>query len=117
MPEPMKKRPTDAVVLNLKGPASCREEALRVLAGLGFSETSELIPWRSAFPGYEERLIPGIALKGARGKEGITQALLAEATGIPQRHISEMENGKRTIGRQTAQKLAKALNVSYKIFL
>jgi plasmid maintenance system antidote protein VapI len=38
-------------------------------------------------------------------------------TGIPQRHISEMENGKRPIGKEMAKKLGKALNISYKVFL
>jgi transcriptional regulator with XRE-family HTH domain len=39
-------------------------------------------------------------------------------TGIPQRHISEMENGKRGIGKERARKLAKALRVSdYRFFL
>ena len=38
-------------------------------------------------------------------------------TGIPQGHISEMENGKRPIGKEIAQKLGKALNVDYRVFL
>jgi plasmid maintenance system antidote protein VapI len=47
----------------------------------------------------------------------LTQTQLAELTGIPQRHISEMENGKRTIGKEMAKRLGKALNISYKVFL
>lgn len=39
-------------------------------------------------------------------------------TGIPQRHISEMENGKRGIGKERARKIAEALHVSdYRFFL
>jgi plasmid maintenance system antidote protein VapI len=39
-------------------------------------------------------------------------------SGIPQRHISEMENGKRQIGRERAKKLADALHVAdYRVFL
>jgi len=34
-----------------------------------------------------------------------------------QRHISEMENGKRTIGKELAKRLGKALNADYKVFL
>jgi DNA-binding XRE family transcriptional regulator len=34
---------------------------------------------------------PGAMLRGTRFKEDITQAQLAEASGIPRRHISEME--------------------------
>ena len=42
---------------------------------------------------------------------------LAELTSIPQRHISEMERGKRSIGKERAKKLAEALNVDYRVFL
>ncbi len=59
----------------------------------------------------------GVAIRGARGKEGLTQKELAELTGIAQHHISEMENGKRPIGKETARKLAKALNIDYRVFL
>jgi len=60
---------------------------------------------------------PGQALKGARAKEGLTQRALADLTGLPQRHISEMENGQRPIGKQTARILAQALKVDYRVFL
>lgn len=58
-----------------------------------------------------------VSLRGYRTREGLTQAQLADATGIPQRHISEMENGKRPIGKERAKVLAKALNTDYRIFL
>ena len=56
-------------------------------------------------------------LIGARGKENITQVQLSELTGIPRRHISDMENGRRPIGKQNALKLGKALNINYQLFL
>ena len=56
-------------------------------------------------------------LIGARGKENITQIKLSKLTGIPRRHISDMENGRRPIGKQSALKLGKALNISYRLFL
>jgi len=59
----------------------------------------------------------GVCIRGGRGKEGLTQKQLAEMTGIAQHHISEMENGKRPIGKETAKKLAKALNIDYRVFL
>ncbi|MDR3632006.1 MAG: helix-turn-helix transcriptional regulator [Desulfocapsaceae bacterium] len=37
--------------------------------------------------------------------------------GIPQRHVSEMENGKRPIGKETAKRLSKALHTDYRVFL
>ena len=60
----------------------------------------------------------GVALRGARGKEGVTQKQLAALVGIAQHHISEMENGKRPIGKETAKRLAEALGISdYRVFL
>jgi ribosome-binding protein aMBF1 (putative translation factor) len=59
----------------------------------------------------------GIAIRGGRGKEGLTQKQLAKLTGIAQHHISEMENGKRPIGKENAKKLAAALNMDYRLFL
>jgi len=60
---------------------------------------------------------PSNMLIGARGKENITQIELSELTGIPRRHISDMENGRRPIGKQNALKLGKALNINYRLFL
>ena len=59
----------------------------------------------------------GALLRGARLRETMTQKQLADELGIPQNHISEMEHGKRTIGKRMAQKLSKVLKVSYKVFL
>ena len=58
-----------------------------------------------------------IAIRAYRHRENLTQRQLAELTGIPQRHISEMENGKRSIGKELAKRLGKVLNVGYKMFL
>lgn len=59
-----------------------------------------------------------IALRAYRTREGLTQKQLAQATGIPQRHISEIENGKRGIGKERAQKFSKALHISdYRVLL
>lgn len=51
------------------------------------------IAWKNAFSGLQENEA-GAYLAGARHREGLTQRQLAENCGIPQRHISEMENGK-----------------------
>ena len=72
--------------------------------------------WLDAKGLFAERT-PANMLIGARGKESITQIQLAELTGIPRRHISDMENGRRPIGKQNAAKLGKALNVNYRVFL
>lgn len=53
---------------------------------------------------------PAGALKAYRLRVGITQARLAELSGLKQSHISEMEKGKRAIGLKSAKALAKALH-------
>jgi transcriptional regulator with XRE-family HTH domain len=85
---------------------------------LGFDtiENSTSVPWRDAFPEFVANE-PGTCLAGARNKKGFTQVALSELTGIPRRHISEMENGKRPIGKMTANKLAEVLDVDYRVFL
>lgn len=55
----------------------------------------------------------GIALRGARYREGFSQKELAKRTGISQDNISKMENGKRPIGEKVAKKLAKALKIDF----
>jgi putative transcriptional regulator len=68
------------------------------------------------FPEYVGRE-QELALRAYRNREGLTQKLLAELTGIPQHHISEMENGKRSIGKERARKLAEALHCDYRQLL
>jgi predicted transcriptional regulator len=57
------------------------------------------------------------ALKIYRENAGLTMVELSEMCGIAQSHLSDMENGKRNIGKISAQKLGKALNCNYKRFL
>jgi plasmid maintenance system antidote protein VapI len=75
-------------------------------------------PWREVFK--EELLKYGEAalmLRGSRHKLELTQKELADSLGIPQNHISEMESGKRPIGKGTALKLGKFFKTDYRKFL
>ena len=116
-----KKPPTEAVRMTFTGPAALRERAVEAMRSLGFQKAEETavvqeatgsIPWRESST-YSEIMNnpPAVFLSGARYREGMTQAKLAERTGIPRRHISEMENGKRPIGKQNARKLADVLHL------
>ena len=107
---------TETIELCFLGPKKKRKQAVKTLDSLGFVDISDAVPWRDCFP-YADGQLPGVSLSGAREKEGLTQRELSRLTGIPQRHISEMENGKRPIGKETAKKLGKALDISYKVFL
>ncbi|HQP25131.1 MAG TPA: helix-turn-helix transcriptional regulator [Smithellaceae bacterium] len=80
-------------------------------------KTSDAVPWREAYPECTEEQLAGKALAGMRYREGLTQVQLAAKTGITQRHISEMEHGKRTIGKKNAKLFAEALNTDYRVFL
>ena len=77
----------------------------------------ELIPWREALRDLKDKDIPGIHLEAARHHFGFTQMALSKKTGFPQRHISEMENGKRSIGKKMAKLLAETLKTDYRFFL
>ncbi len=59
----------------------------------------------------------GLVLRGMRYREGLSQKHLAEASGITQNEISNIENGKRTVGKKVAEKLAKVLNFDYRMLL
>lgn len=112
-----KKHPTKTIELRFHGPIVNMALAIKTLKPLGFVDTSETVPWRENYPELNEKEISGKALAGMRSREGMTQVQLSEKTGIPQRHISEMENGKRTIGKANAKLLATALNTDYRVFL
>lgn len=56
-------------------------------------------------------------LKAAREMAGITQAALAKKLGMPQGNISQIESGKRPIGKKLAKRLAKIFNLGYRVFL
>ncbi len=114
-----KKRPTDDMVtLRLRVHPQNVERIRRYVDSIEAADEKDPVSledfFTSHFPGESK---PAVSLRGARGKEELTQRQLAEMTGIPQRHISEMENGKRPIGKEAAKKLAKALNVDYRVFL
>lgn len=101
----------------LRGPQESEKTAMRALKKLGFKDVSDSVPWREVYSEYSDEQLPGVCLAGSRYKEGLTQKQLAEMIGVPQSNISEMECGKRTIGKKMAKRLAKALKVGYKIFL
>lgn len=78
---------------------------------------ADSIPWRAVFPAITDETLPGVCLLGARAREGMTQKQLSEKTDIPTRHLSEMENGKRPIGKAMAKRLGETLGVGHRVFL
>jgi len=107
---------TSYVNVKYRIPIEHLEKVKKEMASYGAEEVVEeidFILFEEAFPDYN----PSIALRGARQKESLTQKELAELIGISQHHISEMENDKRSIGKELAKKLSKALNIYYRVFL
>jgi len=114
------------VEISFKGSADKLEIAIKNMLQLGFiqvnpssslSQQDEYIPWREAFPEMNRLQENGIVLREIRQLMGLTQKQLADLTGIPQRHISEMETAKRPIGKETAKRFAQVLDVNYRLFL
>jgi DNA-binding XRE family transcriptional regulator len=111
-----KKHPIETIEIKFIGPIVNIARAIETLKPLGFMDTSDSVPWREVLK-YKDEELPGVCLRGGRCREGLTQVQLAKLTGIRQRHISEMEHGKRTIGKANAKLLATALNTDYRLFL
>jgi ribosome-binding protein aMBF1 (putative translation factor) len=119
MPELTKKRRTEEIELHFIGPAGKKADAISALNRLGFVPSHGVqreSSWRDSFPDLQDNEA-GTLLAGARHREGLTQKGLSLKCGIPQRHISEMENGKRTIGKKNAKVLARVLKADYRAFL
>lgn len=82
------------------------------------SKKKRRIPWRdSAKAEFEKYTEVGALIRGGRLKAGLTQKELAKVIGILPHHISEMEHGKRTIGKEMAKRLSVIFDVDYRIFL
>lgn len=92
--------------------AAIRELLKSAGHGLDISERV-LFPTDEVFPDSH----PGKILRGLRTREDMTQAQLAVKIGLRPHHISEMEHGKRVIGKAMAKKIAGVLNASYKLLL
>jgi DNA-binding XRE family transcriptional regulator len=59
----------------------------------------------------------GSVIRGFRGREDMTQIELARKLGVTQGDLSKMENGKRTVGKQMAHRLAKVFSTDYRVFI
>jgi DNA-binding XRE family transcriptional regulator len=104
----------EKVAVCFRIPVDKLEDIKRIVAALGGDEeTNTDASWREDF--VESH--PGVVLRGLRYRDGLNQGELAEKIGINQSHISEMENGKRPIGKTIARKFAKVFKTSYKLFL
>jgi len=78
----------------------------------------ELISADESFRDLDEKYGKvGVTIRGFRLRDELTQKQLAEKLKIKQTHVSEMENGKRTVGKEIAHRMAKLFKTSYRLFL
>jgi ribosome-binding protein aMBF1 (putative translation factor) len=123
MSEPMKAPITrEYAELTFRVPAACADKIRQLVNGFldllerrdGGTEEDQFYTVAEVFP---EGIRASEVLRGARYREGLTQQQLAAQVGVKVSHISEMERGKRPIGKEMARRLAKALNADYRVFL
>ena len=77
------------------------------------------VPWRSTAKERIERAggEGAYMLKTSRKMATLTQAQLAQKLGMPQGNISQIESGKRPIGKMLAKRLAEIFDLDYRVFL
>ena len=91
-------------------PSDCMEMMTKLIERIGGKVLAQEDSDTVIAPPIPERERPGRMVRGLRAREGMTQAELAEAIGVPQSHISAWENFTRPIPRDKAEALAKALH-------
>jgi len=125
MSVPMKKHPIERVEpILIRGkrfyvPPEKASAVLILLKGDSVqAQDEEMIPADEVFKDLHAKYTKhGSALRGARFKEEMTQVELASKLKITQSDLSKMEHGKRPIGKKMAKRLAKVLNINYRVFL
>ena len=63
------------------------------------------------------RMKPGDHMRAYRVSRGLMQSQLGEKLGISKQNVSDMECGRRSIGKEVAKKLAEIFNTSVEKFL
>jgi ribosome-binding protein aMBF1 (putative translation factor) len=127
MSVPMRKPRTEPVIVSVKGEKISKVFTLAKSQLKNFLEHLEEVAtekiensrdWRHAFQqDIQKHSEPGLALRGARLKEGLTQKELAKQINVEQGNIAAMESGKRPIGKQMAKRLGEELKIDYRVFL
>ena len=83
-----------------------------------FTPAERSIPWRESLKKHLDKYSEGgVLLRAHRNDAGLTQEQLGDKLKVSQNHISEMENGKRPIGKEMAKRFSKFFKVDYRMFL
>lgn len=133
MSAPMKKHPIRQIEVTVSGgtfkkfvgPQKKLKPLLILLNSFDFkavptklTHSPNAMPWNElAQSRIRQFTQAGLALRGARLKEGLTQVQLAHKLLISQYNLSKMETGTRPIGKKMALRLSKVLKMDYRVFL
>ena len=96
------------------------EIAKKLVASLKKYKEKEIsLPWQEVLKddinaAGEE---PAYFVRAARKGAGMTQTRLAEKLRMPQSNLSQIERGRRPVGKTLAKRLEKIFNVDYRVFL
>jgi DNA-binding transcriptional regulator YiaG len=73
---------------------------------------------KSLFEKLDEKFTKaGALLKGLRLREGLSQVRFAEKINVTQANLSNMENGRRPIGKTIAKRIEKVFGTNYRYFM
>lgn len=103
---------TPHIEFSFKGPKDVLFDIVERLKGVYPVQAVESEDWfeTDLYKKIKARVHGGTCLRTDLFNAGVSQKILAEATGIPQPHISQMISGKRPINPENAAKLAKYFN-------
>ena len=101
------------------------ETALRMLEGISLvaqkpeADEGPAVPWREALGDVLAKNGGEVAtmVRACREAKNMTQQALADEVGLHKSNISEIERGKRSVGKALARKLATVLETDYRMFL
>jgi DNA-binding XRE family transcriptional regulator len=116
MLERTKKPHTNTVFLGVICEQALVAEVKATLEAKGCTIQQEEKEWytiEEVFP----NLHAGHSIRGLRYREDMTQKQLAELVGISVQNLSNMEHGRRPIGKDMAKRFAKVLNADWRLLL
>ncbi len=118
MSVPMKKRRTEKIV-KVTWHGNCYAVPLRVIEKFKVTQSDKAsVSIDEVFSDLiNETSEPAVLLRGLRHKEGLSQIEFSKLIGVTQTNLSAMENGRRSIGKDIAKRIANKFSVDYRLFL
>ena len=103
---------TPHIEFSFKGPKDVLIDIVERLKGVYPVKSVDSEDWfeTDLYKKIKARVHGGTCLRTDLFNAGVSQKVLAQATGIPQPHISQMISGKRPINPENAAKFAKYFN-------